>query len=284
MAPASLEHLTACYLAQRPLFYGLIRPPEARLFQQHARFFRPRMLDFGCGDGFFCSLAAGCGVVDVGLDVAGSRLCAAREAGVYKAVVEYDGRCIPFADGYFQTVISNSVLEHVRDLEVILHEIQRVLKPGGTLLTTVMTDRWNEYLLGAYLLGNAYRTWMARRQQHLHLLSLQQWRAAFAHAGFAVVATQGYLAKSTARLLDLLHYLSVPALLSQALFKRWVLFPGLLRRSPLAAALARCRRAPVAAEHSAALFFQLQKQPLTYKSTAPAKAARVPAPGSIAGQ
>jgi len=259
--PASLEELTACYLAQRPLFYSLIRPMEARLFQQHAHCIRPRVLDFGCGDGFFCALAVGRERVDVGLDTAGSRINEARDAGIYTTVIEYDGLRIPFADDYFQTVISNSVLEHVRDLGPTLQEIGRVLKPGGTMLATVMTDRWNDYLLGASLLGNCYRAYMQRFQQHHNLLSRDQWCAAFTLAGFSVMDVRGYLAQTPARRLDLLHYISAPSLLARALLKRWVLFPGLLRRTAIIRACTRCSRTPVTAENSAALFFRLHRKP-----------------------
>ena len=43
----------------------------------------------------------------------------------------YDGRNIPFADGHFDVVIAQEVLEHVDDLEHSVCEIARVLGPGG---------------------------------------------------------------------------------------------------------------------------------------------------------
>lgn len=45
----------------------------------------------------------------------------------------YDGNTIPFEDNYFDHVILHHVIGHVKDPNRILLEINRVLKPGGTL-------------------------------------------------------------------------------------------------------------------------------------------------------
>lgn len=39
--------------------------------------------------------------------------------------------CLPFADDYFDIVLSNHVIEHVSDQRRHLSEVRRVLKPGG---------------------------------------------------------------------------------------------------------------------------------------------------------
>jgi SAM-dependent methyltransferase len=44
-----------------------------------------------------------------------------------------DGARLPFADATFAAVLSEAVLEHVRDPEAYLRETVRVLQPGGTL-------------------------------------------------------------------------------------------------------------------------------------------------------
>ncbi len=48
----------------------------------------------------------------------------------------YDGKNIPFAENTFDSVFSSEVFEHVFNLEEILAEIYRVMKPGGRLLFT----------------------------------------------------------------------------------------------------------------------------------------------------
>ena len=51
-----------------------------------------------------------------------------------------DVRFIPFADGSFDLVLSDSTLDHFHatdDIHVALRELARVLKPGGTLIVTL---------------------------------------------------------------------------------------------------------------------------------------------------
>lgn len=43
----------------------------------------------------------------------------------------YDGKKNPFDEGYFDSIFSSEVFEHVPDLVVILNELNRVLKQGG---------------------------------------------------------------------------------------------------------------------------------------------------------
>ena len=42
-----------------------------------------------------------------------------------------NAECLPFADATIDVIISNAVLEHVRNIDATLAEINRVLKPGG---------------------------------------------------------------------------------------------------------------------------------------------------------
>jgi SAM-dependent methyltransferase len=56
------------------------------------------------------------------------------------AAVGADVRALPFADGAFDVVISNSTLDHfdrVDDIGLALREIRRVLAPGGRLILTL---------------------------------------------------------------------------------------------------------------------------------------------------
>lgn len=48
----------------------------------------------------------------------------------------YDGKTLPFTDNKFDGVFSSEVFEHIFNLEEIIPEIHRVLKPNGVLLFT----------------------------------------------------------------------------------------------------------------------------------------------------
>lgn len=240
-----LENFLAIYLRERPLFLSLIRAKEAELYQQYLPMKKP-VLDVGCGDGFFAKIALSSkrvnrrvrplrysrsdpgqdsGQIAVGLDMPNSRIKEAKKAGVYKRLVTYDGQSFPFKDHSFATVVSNSVLEHVPNLEEVVGEIHRVLKPGGIFLTTVMTDKWEDYLFGAKILGNKYKHWMREKQVHEHLLSFSQWQRLFERRGFTVEACSGYLSPLACQLIDIGHYISLPNLVFYKLFHKWVLFP-----------------------------------------------------------
>lgn len=94
-----------------------------------------RVLDYGCGCGeLVASLRAnaveayGCDVFFEGGDFSRLR----PDAASYIRRMESDR--IPFEDGSFDAVVSNQVLEHVPDLNVVVAELARVLKPGGRCL------------------------------------------------------------------------------------------------------------------------------------------------------
>src|SRR3989338_8105550 len=101
------------YLEGRPMFLSIIRAKEASLFQKHKKYIKRRVLDFGCGDGFFAETVFGKNKITVGLDLTESRARIAEEEKIYKKIVYYDGGKIPFPGHYFSTVISNCFLEHV---------------------------------------------------------------------------------------------------------------------------------------------------------------------------
>jgi SAM-dependent methyltransferase len=50
---------------------------------------------------------------------------------------EFDGRKIPFPDASFDYVLCTEVLEHADAPEILVAEMHRVLRPGGTLLATI---------------------------------------------------------------------------------------------------------------------------------------------------
>lgn len=98
-----------------------------------------RILDFGCGAGRLVQAGMAAGLDIAGADVfyAGSNARAeAAESGLLgKAVREIQNGRLPFDDASFHLVVNNQVMEHVEDLDAVLAEIHRVLKPGGTALS-----------------------------------------------------------------------------------------------------------------------------------------------------
>jgi SAM-dependent methyltransferase len=91
---------------------------------------RPTVLDLGCGKGRFARHLERRGATVVGLDLSQSMLVEA--PGLPR--VRASARKLPFADGSFDAVIAVESLEHVGDVEPVIAEARRVLRPGGRLI------------------------------------------------------------------------------------------------------------------------------------------------------
>ncbi len=217
---------------------ALLRSVEARLMSRVA-WVRP-VLDVGCGDGHFASVAYR-QPIDVGLDLheRDMREAAARRPEVYRTLVRASATAMPFPDATFGTVLSNSSVEHIPDIDAALREIARVLRPGGTFAATMPSEHYPEFLLGATLarrLGSrrashAYGAFFNRISHHYHVDPLEVWRRRFEQAGLELVEHCHYFSPAAHRAFDLAHYLGVPNLISKRLTGRWVLHP--LQAKPL---------------------------------------------------
>lgn len=97
------------------------------------------LFDEAMGDGLFPRLDERNFEV-VAIDIAASVLAAAASRHRRLRVVAADVRRLPFADGSFDLVVSNSTLDHFANRGEILAALvglHRVLKPGGLLLITM---------------------------------------------------------------------------------------------------------------------------------------------------
>ena len=97
------------------------------------------MMDFGCGAKPYKKLFSKVNEY-IGVDVELSGHCHENE----DIDVYYDGKTLPFEDNSFDSIFSSEVFEHVSNLEEILNELNRVLKPEGMMLVTVPFV-WNEH-------------------------------------------------------------------------------------------------------------------------------------------
>lgn len=254
-----INYFINIYLSRHPLFFSFIRPQEAYLFHKYMKYLKSPTLDFGSGDGFFADVVFGPQQIDTGIDLETNRTLEGKDAKAYKEIVYYDGITLPFQDNTYKTIVSNCVLEHIPDIQTSLKEIHRVLKPGGYFMTTVMADKWENYQLGATVLGEAYRKFMRTRQAHYNLFSDKKWRRTFTDIGFKITKEIGYISEKNARYLDLAHYLSIPSLITRNIAGKWVPFPQLGKKLNIDTWVEKYISVPVPASQSAALFYILRK-------------------------
>jgi len=103
-----------------------------------AREYWPVVLDYGCGSGQILEEGRKAGLEIYGAEVfyeGGNTRAEIEKQGWLGTVVrEIENGIIPFENNFFDLVTSNQVLEHVEDLDAVLYEIHRVLKPGGAFL------------------------------------------------------------------------------------------------------------------------------------------------------
>ena len=117
-----------------------------------------RVLDLGCGLGTYMTAFLRHTPHVFGLDVELERLQSARANGI-TGVVDAVGERMPYADGAFDVVFSNEVLEHVADDRATAGEIVRILAPGGRAVIFVPNrlyffETHGIYRNGVYQFGN----------------------------------------------------------------------------------------------------------------------------------
>lgn len=116
-----------------------------------------RVLEIGCGVGRYLEKLAPLAQSVVGLEYDGERChdAAARHPLVVNAANEH----LPFADGSFDAVLTNEVIEHVTDDRASAREMVRVLSRGGRIVL-FCPNRWypveqhGVYWRGRYHFGN----------------------------------------------------------------------------------------------------------------------------------
>lgn len=98
-----------------------------------------RVLDAGCGRGFFLNLAQALfpGIRLIGVELDWPLLRLARHRVAQASVAGARVEALPFADGSFDKIIFSEVLEHIPDDRRALGEVARVLAPDGVLALTV---------------------------------------------------------------------------------------------------------------------------------------------------
>jgi 2-polyprenyl-6-hydroxyphenyl methylase/3-demethylubiquinone-9 3-methyltransferase len=93
-------------------------------------------LEVGCGGGILCEEIARMGFHTTGVDPSPAALAVAaahaKKSGLTIDYREGFGEKLPFPAASFEVVFCCDVLEHVSDLNQVVSEIARVLKPGGT--------------------------------------------------------------------------------------------------------------------------------------------------------
>jgi 2-polyprenyl-3-methyl-5-hydroxy-6-metoxy-1,4-benzoquinol methylase len=94
---------------------------------------RPRLIDLGCGPGWFTDTLAEFGEV-TGIDLSEEAIAMARRRNPHIRFIVGDLYRTPLPSGYFDVAVSQEVLGHVADQPGYLERAASLLRPGGFLL------------------------------------------------------------------------------------------------------------------------------------------------------
>ena len=255
------------YMCLAPLALAFERVIESELY--HKVDLKPPILDLGCGEGLFAFLVFNERIA-TGIDPNPKELARAKELGAYQELIECRGDSIPRPDSFYNTVISNSVLEHIPDLLPVLREISRILAPGGTLYFTVPTHEFERYsAISRFLrsmnldrLATRYERLYNRFWKQIHCYPPEDWKAIVESCGFEVMGVHRYDPKKICTINDLLVPFSFFSFVVKRVTNRWILLPWLRRIwvSWLAPSAKELLRGADSARDGGLVFFSARKR------------------------
>lgn len=148
---------------------------DAAFYAKYADTLRPntpggRALDVGCGVGQVVARLTEAGFEAHGVDVSEPNIAKARKFS--ERCQLYEGKRLPFSDGFFHSAGALNVLEHVEEPEAFIQELVRVVQPGGKIVLSspnfFRVFGFRDYHPRMRGLGSKWRNWQriqAKRAQ-----------------------------------------------------------------------------------------------------------------------
>lgn len=219
------------YLIHAPVPLALERSIECEILSKQQ--FRKPVLDIGCGEGLFAYILFE-NKIDVGIDPNQKELDKAAKYNRYDELICCYGDAIPKPDGSFNTIFSNSVMEHIPGIASVLKEAHRLLAADGDMYITIPTNYFDRYSVvngvlesaGFKKLAERYRKFFNNFWRHYHYYDKKTWEALFNQNGFTVLNSIDYSDKRTTRTNDLLGPFSLWAFLCKKTLNRWFVSPA----------------------------------------------------------
>ena len=119
-----------------------------------------RLLELGCGGGLMAEEYARRGASVAAIDRSAASIGAATKHALHGGLsIDYApavGEHFPFSDESFDAVVSADTLEHVDDVDQVVRESARVLRPGGRFVYDTVNRTWKSRLLLVWLPQNVF--------------------------------------------------------------------------------------------------------------------------------
>ncbi len=133
-----------------------IKETDTETFSKHLwgfdQYKDKRVLDIGCGPGWYTYNYAKNGARIVGMDLTKKAVNIAkkylRHGNLKGSIVVADAQRLPFRPQSFDHIASSGVLHHAPDIHKAIAEVHRVLKPGGSAIISIY---YKNLLLNPYV-------------------------------------------------------------------------------------------------------------------------------------
>jgi ubiquinone/menaquinone biosynthesis C-methylase UbiE len=225
------------YLSVAPIPLALVRAIDCRHIA--AQPLDGKILDIGCGDGLFAEILfrGQKGRVSVGVDVNPQELRKADRTEIYQNLIQADSAKLSLPDNEFDTVLCNSVLEHIENVDSALTEICRVLKPSGKFIFTVPSEYLSGHFLFAQMferiglkrLARWYKDTKNKVWKHYHLDPPAVWEKRLMQCGMKIEKLSYIHPEVVTKICDLFTLSGALSKLWLKLLGRYLLFPGNFR-------------------------------------------------------
>ncbi len=159
------------------LLRNAVNPPRFEYFREILlrRFGKAQpslsVLDVGCGGGLLSERFAALGCTVTGVDCSLPTLGAAREharsVGLAIRYQQGDAAALPFDAAQFDVICCCDVLEHVDEVDRVVAEIARVMKPGGVFFFDTINRTWRSKLVAIKLAQDWAPTRVVPRNVHV---------------------------------------------------------------------------------------------------------------------
>lgn len=255
------------YLSIAPIPLGLIRAIDCKYISQVS--IKGDILDAGCGDGLFLKILLNSQEYGnfTGVDFNETELKKAEKINIYNKLLKADLALLPFENNKFDCIISNSVLEHVADLDSALSELARVLKVNGLFVFTVPSEYLSENFffsavlkkIGLKKLAIKYAGFKHKIWNHRHVYSIDNWKQKLKSIGFEITEAKYIHSKKVTELCDIFTFSGAISIVNRKILGRLLLFPSTVRGKLMARLLKRIYLNEEDVKNGSTLFFVLKK-------------------------
>jgi len=183
------NRINEAYSQRKSVDAAIIRESRLRAAEAQVGLIRrygngTRLLDIGCGEGFFLFNASKFGYVTKGVELSQDAVAYARkEFGLDVEVKSLEE--LRFSENHFDVVTMWQVLEHLLYPLTTLKEIHRILKPGGMLVITTPD-------IGGVPARILKKRWWCITRLHINQFTTKTLTNIFKNAGFKNISSVSY--------------------------------------------------------------------------------------------